>query len=171
MVLRLGDGRVRVVTGLILAIGVLLGVLGGAGTYTFVVAKGWSYLSDDPRVCVNCHIMREQYEGWQHASHHAVATCNDCHLPNDSLVDKLLVKAGNGYSHARAFTAQDFAEPIRIKPGNAAVLERNCVRCHGELTAQITAHGPLGPPPDPEQGLGLHGCVRCHRAVGHGASN
>jgi cytochrome c nitrite reductase small subunit len=70
--------------------------------------------------------MREQYDGWQHASHHAFATCNDCHLPHDTLAHKLFVKASNGYHHSRAFTFQDFAEPIRIKPGNSQVLEANC---------------------------------------------
>src|SRR5687767_1775887 len=88
-----------------------VGTLAGAGGYTFVAAKGLSYMSDDPTVCVNCHIMREQYDGWRHASHHAVATCNDCHLPHDSLASKLFVKASNGWHHSVAFTTQDFAEP------------------------------------------------------------
>ncbi|MBL8733689.1 MAG: cytochrome c nitrite reductase small subunit [Planctomycetes bacterium] len=145
-----------------------IGTLAGAGSYTFFVAHGASYLSDDPATCVNCHIMREEYDGWRHGSHHAVATCNDCHLPHDNLLHKLFVKASNGYHHSRAFTMQDFAEPIRIKPSNAAVLEANCQRCHGELTAEITNHGTLGVPTDPTQGADLYGCVRCHQGVGHG---
>ena len=52
----------------------LTGVLIGSGAYTFDYAEGTSYLSNDPRACVNCHIMREQYDGWRHGSHHAVAT-------------------------------------------------------------------------------------------------
>src|SRR5262245_623919 len=55
----------------------LVGVLVGIGGYTVHYAGALSYLSDDPKACVNCHIMREQYDGWQKASHHAVATCND----------------------------------------------------------------------------------------------
>ena len=35
----------------------LLGVPAGIGGFTFVYAKGFSYLSTDPRACVNCHIM------------------------------------------------------------------------------------------------------------------
>src|SRR5690606_2876728 len=138
----------------------------GTGTYTFVAAKGASYLSDDPAVCVNCHIMRPQYDSWRHSSHHAVATCNDCHLPHDNLVHALFVKASNGYHHGRAFTFQDFAEPIRIKPSNARVLEANCLRCHGDLTDEIVAHGTLGVPTDPTLGAGLYGCVRCHQGAG-----
>ena len=82
--------------------------------------------------------MREEYDDWRHASHHAVAVCNDCHLPHDNLAHKLFVKASNGYHHSKAFTLQEFPEPIRIKPGNAKVLEANCLRCHGELTEEIT---------------------------------
>ena len=74
----------------------------------------------------------------------------------------------NGYHHSKAFTFQDFAEPIRIKPGNAAVLEQNCLRCHGETTGEITAHGTLGVPSDPTLQADLYGCVRCHQDVGHG---
>ncbi len=151
-----------------LAAAVCFGVFAGSGTFTFVAAHGASYMSDDPAVCVNCHIMQEQYDGWRHASHHAVATCNDCHLPHDGLVHALFVKASNGWHHSVAFTTQDFAEPIRIKPSNAAVLEANCRRCHAELTESITGHGTLGVPTDPTLGADLYGCVRCHQGVGHG---
>jgi len=146
----------------------LVGALMGSGVFTFVSAHGLSYMSDDPAVCVNCHVMREQFDGWQHSSHHANATCNDCHLPHDNLPHKLFVKAANGYHHSKAFTLMDFQDPIRIKPGNAEVLEANCLRCHGELTDSITAHGTLGVPTDPTQKADLYGCVRCHSEVGHG---
>jgi cytochrome c nitrite reductase small subunit len=147
---------------------VFVGVLLGSGAYTFVSAHGTSYLSNDPQVCVNCHIMREEFDGWQHGSHHAVAVCNDCHLPHSNPASKFFVKASNGYHHSKAFTLQNFAEPIRIKPSNAEVLEDNCIRCHGELTGEITAHGTLGVPTDPTQKADLYGCVRCHQSVGHG---
>ena len=150
------------------AAAIAIGALAGSGSYTFVAAAGLSYLSDDPGVCVNCHIMREQYDGWRHGSHHAVATCNDCHLPHDTLLHALLVKAGNGWHHSVAFTTQAFAEPIRIKPGNSLVLEANCMRCHATVVGEITAHGTLGVPTDPLQRADLYGCVRCHQAVGHG---
>ncbi|HJW33110.1 MAG TPA: cytochrome c nitrite reductase small subunit [Holophagaceae bacterium] len=146
----------------------LVGLFVGSGLFTFITANGTSYLSNDPSVCVNCHIMQEQYDGWRHGSHHAVAVCNDCHLPHENVAMKFYVKASNGYHHSKAFTFQDFAEPIRIKPGNAEVLENNCIRCHGELTGEITAHGTLGVPSDPTQKADLYGCVRCHGDVGHG---
>ena len=152
-----------------LAVSLLLGAFLGSAVYTFVSARGDSYLSNDPAVCVNCHVMREEYDGWLHGSHHGAATCNDCHLPHDNVVHKLWVKASNGYHHSRAFTLMDFQDPIQIRPGNAQVLEANCLRCHRVMTSEITAHGTLGVATDPTQKADLYGCVRCHSEVGHGA--
>jgi len=56
--------------------------------------------------------MREQYDGWQKTTHHAVATCNDCHVPHD-LIGKYMAKVEHGYRHSKGFTFQDFHEPIR----------------------------------------------------------
>ena len=144
-----------------LILAILTGVLVGAGGYMFFYAQGLSYLSNDPKTCVNCHIMREQYDGWQKASHHAVATCNDCHVPHD-FVGKWMTKANNGRHHSEAFTFQNFHEPIQIKPGNAAVLNANCLYCHKDYVCEITANRVKN---DKE----LY-CVRCHDSVGHGPS-
>jgi len=138
---------------------VLIGITGGLGCYTFIYAQGFSYLSSDPKACMNCHIMREHYDGWGKASHHAVATCNDCHVPHD-FVGKWMTKALNGYHHSKAFTLQNFHEPIQIKPGNAAILNANCRHCHRDYVREITAHRVAN---DEE----LY-CVRCHDSVGHG---
>ncbi|HSQ68820.1 MAG TPA: NapC/NirT family cytochrome c, partial [Steroidobacteraceae bacterium] len=93
---------------------VLAGILLGIGGYTFLYAGGFSYLSSDPEACMNCHIMRPQFDSWQKGSHHAVAKCVDCHLPHD-FVGKYLAKSENGYHHSKGFTLQDFHEPIMIK--------------------------------------------------------
>ena len=55
----------------------------GVGGYTFLYAKGWSYFTNDPAACANCHVMREHYNAWIKSSHRAVATCNDCHTPHN----------------------------------------------------------------------------------------
>ena len=60
-------------------------------------------------------------------------------MPHD-FVGKWLAKAGNGYHHSEAFTFQNFHDPIRIKPGNAAVLNANCLYCHQDFVREITAH-------------------------------
>jgi cytochrome c nitrite reductase small subunit len=138
----------------------MLGATLGSGSYTAYYAEGFSYLSNDPRHCANCHIMRDQFDSWQKASHHAVATCNDCHVPNHSFLAKYLSKAENGFWHSKGFTLQDFHEPIRIRPKNSTALEDNCMRCHGDLVSEITACHSLD--------SGDVSCVRCHAQVGHG---
>jgi cytochrome c nitrite reductase small subunit len=144
-----------------LLLSILLGMLAGAGGYTLYFAEGASYLSNDPRTCMNCHIMRGHFDAWQKSSHHAVAVCNDCHVPHD-FFGKWTVKASNGYHHSEAFTLQNFHEPIQIRPVNAAVLNANCRYCHLDFVRELTAHRVMH---DEE----LY-CVRCHDSVGHGPS-
>jgi|APLak6261663543_1056040.scaffolds.fasta_scaffold01182_5 cytochrome c nitrite reductase small subunit len=144
---------------LLLVITATLGLFAGLGTYTFTFAHGLSYFSNDPTACMNCHIMREQFDGWQKSPHHAVATCNDCHTPH-SFIPKYLSKAENGFWHSKGFTLQDFHEPIMIRRHNVAVLQANCVSCHEQIVDGINTH-----PGDPQKMLD---CLHCHREVGHG---
>jgi cytochrome c nitrite reductase small subunit len=139
----------------------LVGLLLGIGATTAYEAKALSYLSSDPNVCVNCHIMQAQFRDWQRSSHHAVATCGDCHLPHD-FIGKWLTKGLNGYHHSKGFTLQDFHEPIMIKPRNARVLQENCMRCHGDLVHDLVSTRDARRPGDTLR------CVHCHAAVGHG---
>ena len=141
-----------------LVIGALAGIALGVGTFTFVYARGDSYLTNDPKACANCHVMNEQYDGWVKSSHRQVATCNDCHTPHNFAM-KYVTKAVNGYFHSYAFTTGDFHEPIRITERNRKVTEGTCRYCHGEMVSQID-HPPVGK----DSGLS---CIRCHTGVGH----
>lgn len=140
---------------------IVLGVCAGSAGYTFYYARGASYLSNDPKACANCHVMQEYLDGWQKASHHAVATCNDCHAPHN-LVGKYLSKMDNGYHHSKAFTLQDFPDRIRIREKNARVVRESCLHCHAELADNLTGHGQ-------QPGAAAMDCVHCHADVGHGA--
>src|SRR5918998_4852514 len=106
-------------------IGVAFGVIFGIGGFTFIYARGYSYLTNDPAACANCHVMREQYDGWLKSSHRAVAVCNDCHTP-PGVVGKYYTKASNGFWHSYYFTTTPFPEPIRITARNARVTEQAC---------------------------------------------
>jgi len=138
---------------------VLLGVLFGIGGYTFKYAEGFSYLSADPKACVNCHIMNSQYDSWQKASHHGIAKCVDCHLPHD-FIPKYLAKSENGFFHSKGFTFQDFHEPILIKSRNSQVLQENCLACHEDLVMDLVAGA--------RTDWDAVRCVHCHQSVGHG---
>lgn len=139
----------------------LLGMFCGAGAYTFRYGEGLSYLSENPKACVNCHIMRDQYDGWQKAGHHANATCNDCHIPHD-FVGKYLAKAQHGFWHSKGFTLQDFHEPIQLSDRDRAMVNHNCTRCHADLVDPLTASAAAS-------GHGSEtNCIHCHAHVGHG---
>ncbi len=144
---------------LVVAIGSLIGL----GGFTFVYAKGYSYLRNDPAACANCHVMAEHFSAWQKGSHRNVATCNDCHTPHD-LLGKYRVKATNGFWHSFYFTTGRYPDPLRITPPNHEVTEGACRYCHEELTVAIDHGGASGPTDASEDRLT---CTRCHRYVGH----
>ena len=143
-------------------IGGLFGATAGIGGFTFIYAKGSSYLGHDSAACANCHIMRDQYDGWIKSSHRAVAECNDCHAPHN-LLGKYATKALNGFRHSLAFTTGRFPEPIRITPLNRAITEGACRHCHDDVVDMMRPGG------------GGHGgrrgdevnCLHCHHSVGH----
>jgi len=148
-------------------LGALAGAFSGAVSYTAQYAKATSYLSNDPKACVNCHIMNEQYDGWSRASHHARATCNDCHVPHESIFAKYYVKAEHGYRHSKRFTLQNFHEPIQINQPSRDVVIDNCIRCHESMTREIR----LAAPGRAAHGAGISGgidCIHCHASVAHG---
>lgn len=135
-----------------LAVGALIGV----GGFTFWYAKGYSYMVDDPNACVNCHIMRDEFDSWQVSAHRAV-TCNDCHVPHN-LVGKYVTKAEHGLRHSWVFTFGD-PQVIRIKPSSLEIVQENCIRCHEPMVEGILNPAHTDAPDK---------CSRCHRGVGHG---
>ena len=136
----------------------VIGAATGVGTYTFVYAKGGSYLSDNAEACANCHVMQGHYDAWLKSSHKMVASCNDCHAPHDSVVNKLYCKGRNGFFHSLAFTTGDFDDRILIHDYNRKITENACRKCHSSVVHQIdslpTKNGSMS-------------CIRCHNSVGH----
>ncbi|MCU0689608.1 MAG: cytochrome c nitrite reductase small subunit [Phycisphaerales bacterium] len=153
----------------LLAVALALGLAVGAGSAAFVTGKGTAYLSDDPSACVNCHVMQANYDGWMHGTHGNVATCNDCHVPHDSVMHKYLVKAEHGARHSYKFTFDNFHEPIAMTEESRTVVVNNCVRCHEQLTDQM-AKTNTSPAAFSAHGLeaGAADCLHCHARVGHG---
>lgn len=136
-------------------VAILLGAALGVGIYTFVYARGASYLTDNPAACANCHVMEAHFGAWMKSSHGRVAVCNDCHTPA-GLVGKYSVKASNGFWHSFAFTSGWFPDQIEITPRNRQVTEAACRKCHAEIVQAIQT--------GPDDSLS---CIRCHSSVGH----
>ncbi len=141
----------------VIILGPLIGLAAGIGGYTFLYAKGASYLSNDPAACANCHVMQSQYDQWLSSSHRSVAVCNDCHTPK-GFIAKYATKALNGFNHSYAFTTGRFHEPIQIGERNRRVTEQACRKCHEAIVQAIEG------PRQPGQELS---CIRCHSTVGH----
>jgi cytochrome c nitrite reductase small subunit len=131
----------------------------GVGVYVAHISNALSYLSDDPKACVNCHIMAPQYASWKHSSHANVATCNDCHVPHDSAVRKYWFKANDGLRHSVLFTLRKERQVIRAIPESRHVIQENCIRCHSQTLEQATIT--VGHSFD-------RSCIECHREVPHG---
>jgi cytochrome c nitrite reductase small subunit len=140
-----------------IVLGVAIGLVIGVGTYTFIYAQGWSYLTNNPAACANCHIMADHYDRWIKSPHRAVAVCNDCHTPEGFFV-RYAAKASNGFWHSVAFTSGRYSDPLRIKPHNREITENACRRCHQEITEMIEG---------PHRGGERLSCITCHDSVGH----
>jgi cytochrome c nitrite reductase small subunit len=145
----------------------IIGTIIGIGAVIFYQSRAWSYLLDDPTACINCHIMIPQYTTWQHSSHARVATCNDCHVPHDNILNKYYFKAKDGSRHATLFTLRMEEQVIRITDPSMRVVQMNCVRCHSYVNDNVHTKLTLR---EIQQGEGKL-CWSCHREVPHGRVN
>jgi len=144
---------------LLFAAAVLAGATIGIGGFTFVYARGYSYLTNDPQACANCHVMDDHFSAWLASSHRAVAACNDCHTPHD-FVGKWTTKARNGFWHSFYFTTGTFPYPIRITERNREITGEACLYCHARLVDMMAPAHQDGETEEVR-------CSHCHRYVGH----
>lgn len=147
---------------------ILTGVLIGLGTLTLYVGNATSYLSDDPRACMNCHVMAPQYATWERSSHARVAVCNDCHVPHNNVFNKFLFKAMDGTRHSYMFTLRLEPQVIHIHDAGTAVVQQNCIRCHSHLSQNVKEK--LVTLDLRDHGEGKL-CWECHRETPHGRVN
>lgn len=149
----------------ILPIFVLGGVIFGLGAYTLYMSRAHSYLSDDPKACINCHIMTPYYQTWNHSSHAQWATCNDCHVPQDNVFSKYAFKAMDGLYHSAVFTVKGEPQSIRPRDASYGVIMNNCIRCHTQLNTEFVKTGMIEYA-DTKKGEGK-ACWDCHTQVPH----
>ena len=147
---------------------VLAGALVGMALYAFYVANAPSYLSDNPRTCVNCHIMAPQYSTWFHSSHLERAHCNDCHTPNDNMFNHYIFKMLDGLRNSAIFTVRGEPQVIHIKEAGASAVQSNCVRCHSNLLKddKLSSIGNTY-----QADRTQRKCWTCHRETPHGRVN
>ena len=112
---------------------------------------------DGPEFCGVCHVMAPQVDSYLHSAHREAARCGDCHLPH-GLVKGSFYKAYTGTRDAAAVMLRTYPATISISEHGKKVVQENCLRCHGEMTA---ASG------DTKKGGGPY-CFECHRGTPHG---
>nr|WP_321451959.1 cytochrome c nitrite reductase small subunit [uncultured Carboxylicivirga sp.] len=144
------------------------GIFFGLSFYLFYVSRAHSYLSDNPKTCVNCHIMAPQYSTWSHSAHREVATCNDCHVPHNNVANTYYFKAKDGMRHATIFTMRAETQVIFIQDEGKEVVQQNCIRCHQHL---ISNEKVLAKVPDIHFNIDDRKCWECHRETPHGRVN
>lgn len=147
------------------AVVVLCGAIVGLTIYIANVANVTSYLTDDPRACVNCHVMTPQYITWQHSSHREVATCNDCHVPQDNIIRKYAFKAKDGLYHATIYTLRAEPQAIVMHEAGQQAVQSNCIRCHVD---QVTDARTASWTADHYENRLERTCWECHRQTPHG---
>ena len=144
---------------------VVAGAIFGLLFYTLYISKAASYLSDDPKTCVNCHIMAPEYATWSHSSHREVAHCNDCHVPHDNIFNKYYFKAQDGLRHAYIFTMRREPQTIFIREAGHRVVQQNCLRCHEDLVHNDRL---LAYTSSYHTSFSERTCWECHRETPHG---
>ncbi|MCX7876896.1 MAG: cytochrome c nitrite reductase small subunit [Melioribacteraceae bacterium] len=147
---------------------ILLGIFFGLGFYVVYISNAVSYLSDNPKTCVNCHVMNPQYATWERSSHGKVATCNDCHVPQDNIIHKYWFKANDGLRHATYFTMRWEPQVIQIKEAGKKAVQENCIRCHSNLVHPISLRAINNNNVHDQTGKY---CWECHRETPHGRVN
>jgi len=145
-----------------IAVILLLGIFSGLGFYTVYISRAWSYLSDTPETCINCHVMYPHYSGWFHSSHRRATNCNDCHVPQDNPISKYYFKAKDGLRHSYVFTLRAEPQVIRIKEEGREAVHDNCLRCHQQLFQNPRMASTGYYEKQTEQN-----CIRCHRSTPH----
>jgi cytochrome c nitrite reductase small subunit len=145
----------------------IVSLVAAVGMFAYVgkASNMVSYLSSDPKVCINCHTMHTQYATWQHSSHRDRADCVQCHLPQGSLPGKLLAKSRDGFNHSVAMTLRSYGYNIRASENASERIQDNCVYCHQEIVSQMMANNALYAHEEGERG---RKCWSCHREVPHG---
>ncbi|MEG6584464.1 cytochrome c3 family protein [Dendrosporobacter sp. 1207_IL3150] len=121
-----------------------------------VAGAGYAY-SDSPQFCGSCHSMVEPTASWQE-SNHKQFKCTECHLPQQNLATKLVVKAQTGMNDTYHEVLRDYPATMVISPKGKAIVNDNCLRCH-KSTVETTAMMTSG-----------EDCTKCHRGLVHGTN-
>jgi len=141
------------------------GLLTGLCVYTIYMSRAYSYISDNPSACINCHIMSPYYQSWSRSSHAHATNCNDCHVPHNNIISKYTFKAIDGLFHSAKFTLKAETQVIRPRNSSSNVIMNNCIRCHLQINTEFVKTGMITYY-DTKNGIGK-ACWDCHKQTPH----
>lgn len=133
-----------------------LGVLAVAGFAMMLMVKVPALGLAEAGFCGNCHAMEEQVSTYLHSPHSYAANCGDCHDPHGLVTGS----AYAAYTGTRdVYRVVTNTTPLEIRATNLSktVLQQNCLRCHGDIMADIG---------DTRENGGRY-CFDCHHEIVH----
>lgn len=108
----------------------------------------------DQPLCAQCHQMTDIVKGFSRSAHRDVESCNGCHT-EPGVYKGAFSKARSGLKHVFAYLFEDVPPTIRLAESSKNTVNRNCIRCHGDLV------------PDNYEAKDRF-CFDCHRFTPHG---
>ena len=129
----------------------------GLAVLASILTNATSYLGDDPKACINCHVMIPQFVSWERSSHREVAHCSDCHIPHDTFLNKWAYKFKSGAVDTDVYITHGEPKVITLKESSVETVKNNCIRCHAEQTMALRIHNETD-----------RKCWDCHREMIHG---
>lgn len=140
-------------------VGIFVGILlmvGGTKTMGY---------TDSAEFCSSCHIMNAVVESAAESSH-AKLSCNDCHLPQDNKVVKLVDKArvGMGHIYYNTIASDSIPDVLHATEWTINTINDNCISCHEHIVSN-----------DKDLAAAAHdvkeNCTDCHRSTPHGVQS
>lgn len=137
---------------LILRLSALAVFAGGGALFMLFGPPHLVTLTETPSFCGTCHSMKGQHKDWRLSSHRQ-NWCIDCHLPNDNAANHYLWKSIDGGKDVFfEFSGLREHDEISLTEHGKRVLQKNCIRCHGDLMARMDT---------------TRACIDCHRGIAH----
>jgi cytochrome c-type protein NapC len=155
---------------------IILGVLATIATISWIVVDKTLHVTSDHQFCGSCHSMKPMQASFLEDTHGGnsvmgvQALCTDCHLPQDSYIDYLYMKAKNGawdVYKEHILGAGDVDWHAKRLQADRYTYDSGCLKCHNNLeqaseisNKQFVAHKPYF------QKTSQKTCIACHN-VGH----
>jgi cytochrome c nitrite reductase small subunit len=108
--------------------------------------------TDTAPFCGTCHAMHDPVRTHQQ-SVHANLTCNQCHAPTDSFIEKTIFKTRSGMNDIYVNTLGRIPDVIEAKSATKNVINDNCIDCHYMTTINVRGSKDY--------------CIDCHQHIPH----